>query len=225
MKRHSKEFIAFDFIFTSDEFIPAVNALYVDFLSTKNIVNNTHGIGFYNPYIKYTKLITFNNSQRDYYLRRNNQLEYSIKDYDSELSEFNKNLQTIIVLVDQGNLKRFGLLYEDNLQNRVISKIEEISNDLNYNCFIKFHPNREQKEKNLFLNRYKVFKEISSFKNNAEMNYLFINLYSTAYYDFRNYGKFLFIKEELFDPTYYFGHFIKTTKVEELKQGIINLLS
>lgn len=226
MKRHSKEFKYFDYIYTSDEFIPAINSLYSEFLSNKSVINNAHGIGFYNPYIKYTKMIVFNNSQKDYYQKRNSSINYSIKyNNNIELTKFDKTLPTNIIYIDQGNLTNYGLLYEDRLQHKVISKLEEIHNQMELKCFIKFHPNRKLKEKKLFLKNHNIFKEIRSFNNYFKINFIFINLYSTAYYDFKKYGNFLFIKEDFFDPSYYFGKTINVLGVKELEYYLKDLMT
>lgn len=222
MMRHKKDFESYNLILTSDEYIPAIPILYEILLDEKkSIINNCHGIGFYNPYNLYTKMIVFNSAQKEYYQKKNNIKNIEIKeDVSSNYKKLNKYFKTILVYIDQGNLKRHGLLYEEMLQYKVMSKINNLAREHSFTCTIKFHPNRKTSEKKSILLKYKKFEEIRDFERTSSQKYIFINLYSTAFYDFRVFGDFYFIKQDLFDPTLYFGKSINCIKIEEIEKII-----
>lgn len=51
MESHSKDFLYFQVIYTSDEYISAIPVLYSNLIKQdKKIINIAHGIGVYNPY-------------------------------------------------------------------------------------------------------------------------------------------------------------------------------
>lgn len=221
MKHHELDFMKYDTIYTSDDFILASPALYQNMINNKSIINNAHGIGFYNPYNIYDKMLVFNDAQKDYYIFRNNEIEFTIKEDDKPRSIIAKDLETVLVIMDQGNLSKHGLIFESLLQEKVVTKVCQVGIKRNLKVFIKFHPNRKHTEKKKILSNHKLI-EIQNMNTLKGYKILFINLYSTSYFDYRQYGSFLFVKEGLFDPRVYFGNSILIVDFDNLESAIKN---
>lgn len=219
MVRHRKEFEAYDEIYTSDEYIPAINALYSDFINRKKIVNNNHGVGYYNQYIKYTEMITYNEAQRIYYTKYNPNVAYNVKNTDFYYKPFEKGKKVVVIFVDQNNLKIFSLLYENALQQAAFEKLKTVCTHMGLEFAIKFHPNRLISDQQEIMAENPDLIQLSSFGDDC--NYIFFSLYSTAFYDFRHYGKFCFIKDDFFDPRSYFGDEIKPIFLDDI-QNVLN---
>lgn len=220
MQKHSKDLKKFDIIYTSDDFIPASPVLYQHLIDKIYIINNAHGIGFYNPYLIYNKMLVFNEAQKNYYALRNPEIEFIVKENKTKTDSHPlKTKNSVVVIIDQGNLEQYGLFYESNLQKKVNDKVIKICEQYGIRTFIKFHPNRKNKEKNKIIANTSL-REVKDFKLMKSQNILFINLYSTSYFDFRKYGKFIFVREGIFDPKVYFGDEIQTVEYSKLEWAI-----
>lgn len=198
MKKHSKYFKNYETIFTSDEYIPAIPILYDELIKEgKNVINVAHGMGIYNPYNIYTKFKLISNLQKNFYIKFEKEMQLIVEEKNLNNLEFtNKNLEKKIIFVHQANLEKFDLIYEYKFQKKIL----KILNSFNLsNIYIKLHPNTNKKEKKeIFLN-YKNLTEIHNFDTNR-YNYLFLTMFSSAYYDFKKYGEFIFIKDDVFSP-------------------------
>ncbi|MFA9372817.1 MAG: hypothetical protein ACERKK_01550 [Poseidonibacter sp.] len=218
MKKHSKEFLGFNTIYTSDEFLPAVPALYNELIKeNKHVHNVAHGMGMLNPYNIYTKFQVINEIQKNFYEQYDKKIEYStyMKDFYTERKE-KSELQNAYVFIHQ-NLATYGLLYESQLQNQILSLFNTVDTN---NVFIKFHPNCLKEEKDTLLSKYNNIKEIKEFNTNRN-NYRFFATCSSAYYDFRKFGKFIFIEDDLFNPLNFFTN-ITILHINQLKNYLIN---
>ncbi|MCT7605873.1 hypothetical protein [Aliarcobacter butzleri] len=218
MKKHGKDFIKFETIYTSDEFLPAVPVLYNELVQQKkSVINIAHGMGMLNPYNIYTKFKVVNELQKKFYENFDQNIEYSVYREDSiKETHVNEKLETIIVFIHQ-NFYAYDFLYEESLQQIILSKLN------NYNLkkvYIKLHPNIKKEEKDKIFLNYKNLKEIKTFDLNLN-NYIFFAIQSSAYYDFRKYGQFFFIEDELFKPTNYFTN-IKTININKLDDFMKN---
>jgi hypothetical protein len=212
MKKHSKDFLNFETIYTSDEFLPAVPALYNELIQQKkSVINIAHGMGMLNPYNIYTKFKVINNL-----LKQN--IEYSIYKQDLAIEKYdNEEHKRVLVFIHQ-NLSSYNLLYEEQLQQKIFSKLNSFNL---YNVYVKLHPNCRKEEKNQIFLNYKNLQEIKNFDDYKLNNYLFLATCSSAYYDFRKFGKFLFIEDDLFKPTNFFTN-IETIHFEKLENFIKN---
>lgn len=221
MKKHSKQFNKFREIYTSDEYIPAIYALYQSVDPSIYVVNNCHGIGVYNKYINYQQMIVFNSTQKDYYEIINPKVEYRVKEQEIEKEHSLINNQILsFIYIDQFDLKKFNLFYEFEFQEKILSKLNELSNPNKNKIYIKFHPNRDERSRKKLLNKYKNINSV--IKIDDLINFTFINLSSTAYYDFRDIGKVIFIKDDLLTPEKIFGQHISSKTIEELEKIILN---
>jgi len=218
MKRHADDFCNFKTVYTSDEFLPAVPALYHE-LTKKNmsIINIAHGMGMLNPYNIYTKFKVVNELQKKFYEKFDQSIKYSIyrEDYIKE-TYTDKKLETILVFIHQ-NYYAYDWLYEEKLLQNVLTIFNEITV---LKVCIKLHPNSTKKEKeNIFFN-FQNLEEIEKF-DCKKFNYIFFTLHSSAYYDFREIGPFIFIEDDLFKPTDYFSN-IQTIHIDNLNSLINN---
>lgn len=222
LKSHAKDFKMYDQVLTSDEFIPAAPALYGQLDKSIKVLNNAHGIGLYNPYIKYDEMLVFNVNQKEFYKSRNTKTKFILKENINDIKVKSTNSKTFknMVYIDQGDLKKFKYYYEAKIQNSVVNKINDIYRHKTDKPKVKFHPNRSQNEKRKFLIKFPQFDELKNF--NPEESYIFINLYSTAYYDFKKYGDFFFIEEGIFNPSILFGDSINKISINDLTKLINN---
>lgn len=218
MKEHSKDFIKFETIYTSDEFLPAVPSLYNELIQQqKAVINIAHGMGMLNPYNIYTKFKVVNELQKRFYENFEQNIEYSVYREDSIKETYvNEKLETVIVFIHQ-NFYAYNFLYEENLQQIILSKLNNCNSK---KIYIKLHPNTKKEEKDRIFINYKNLKEIKTFDSNLN-NYKFLAIQSSAYYDFRKYGQFLFIEDELFKPTNYFTN-IKIISLNKLNDFMQN---
>tara|TARA_B100000401_G_C52494450_1_gene571997 strand:- start:224 stop:697 length:474 start_codon:yes stop_codon:yes gene_type:complete len=145
------------------------------------------------------------------------------KTYPSEPSiqtnDASQKTSLFVVYIDQGDLTKYHYFYEANLQKKLVEILQDINKQENKKVFVKFHPNRNEKEKKDFYDRYGL-ESIQEF--NKSKNYVFINLYSTSYFDYKKFGPFLFVKDHSFFPKYFFGDEIKSIHIDELKNTLLS---
>ena len=221
MRKHSKAFSNFKTIYTSDEFQAATPILYKNTENTR-VINRAHGMGCYNLIINYTEFYVYNDIQKEYYKRNNPELIYKI--YNSEPEELiqsqsNKKVNRI-VYIDQGDLNKYNYFYETKLQNKVLKELKDINEGNNeYEVFVKYHPNRSETE----IKEFNNINKLASIKVlDANEQYLFINLYSTSYFDFKKLGSFIFVSDDHFSAKYFFGDSITRVHINQLKSKILN---
>ena len=221
-QRHVKDFIGYDTIYTSDEYQTSVYALYQKLNDSTKIINTAHGVGFYNPYTNYDEFNVINDYQKNYYAYKNKNTVFKVMEAPIVPTYSLDNSGLSIIIVDQGNLEKYGYLYESKLQKKVNEEIFRICDDRKIKCFVKFHPNRTENERKNFNGLDKFCHEVKNLNNMKDKNIIFINLYSGAYYDYLHLGKFIFIKEDYFDPRVFFSDNIKISSIEMLEKNIIN---
>jgi hypothetical protein len=218
MKRHADDFCNFKTVYTSDEFLPAVPALYHE-LTKKNmsIINIAHGMGMLNPYNIYTKFKVVNELQKKFYEKFDQNIPFDVYREDTVKETFlDESLETCIVFIHQ-NLTTLDLYYEEELQQKIFLTL---NNHSKKEIYIKFHPNIKLEEKNKILSTYENLKEIKNFDYTIH-KYTFLATCSSAYYDFREIGPFIFIEDDLFKPTNYFSN-IQTIHIDNLNSLINN---
>jgi hypothetical protein len=223
--KHAKDLKKYEKIYTSDDFISAVPALYNQILKRTKIINTCHGIGFYNPFNNYSEFHVINSQQRKYYNYKNvGSIFYEIEKDINTLKKHESKFKKTVVIVDQGNLKKYNLFYEHNLQQKLYEKLINICKKNNHSLYIKPHPNRTDIELKKLLNRYPSLKILRNVNDLKSKNNFFVNLFSSAYYDFKNLGQFLFIKDKFFSAEIFFGNEIKLIEINEIESEIISKL-
>ncbi len=218
MESHSEDFLDFEVIYTSDEYISAIPVLYTNLIKeNKKIINVAHGIGVYNPYNIYTKFYLKNEFQKIFYIGFENNSEYGVYEVKDIIKEsvFNHNLETVVVYIHQANLVNNRLLYEKEFQERILFKLNNIPLS---KIYIKLHPNTKVNEKNEILSKYPNIIVIKEF-DLSKYNYIFLTMFSSAYYDLNRFGKFVFLEDNIFSPKKMFNN-INLINYEELEYFI-----
>ena len=186
-----------------------------------HVTNTCHGLSVYSPFVYYSKFFLINKKQQELYSIFNEFLDFEIM--HTEAYESNESKVSKVIFIDQGDLRKFGLHYEAALREKVLGILNQIGKKGQSPINIKTHPNTKQGEIKRLQTQYRFLPIIK----NAELpleGIVFITLYSTAYYDFRNKGSFLFIEDDLFNPSLFFGPKINTVHVSKLKVKIEELL-
>ena len=170
----------------------------------------------------------FTSSQKNFYQYRNPRVIFNIKETSMEpnfsFSKTQKIIDRKIIYIEQGNykmFKKYNLLYEYDLQEKTLEKLNALSSIIGYDIYVKFHPNRSEKTKKDLLKNFNNIKLIEKPVFQTGKEHIFINLFSTAYYDFRIYGKVIFIKDDFFNPNTIFGDNIYTTTIIDLEQSLL----
>lgn len=205
-------------IFTTEEFEAGSYAFSKKLVQNQiHITNTCHGLSVYSPFVSYSKFVLFNRKQQDLYSVFNGFMDFKLMHAGTQKKENIKASK--FIFIDQGKLKNFGLHYEANLRERVLSILNKVGEKEGTRIHIKSHPNTKRGEIKRLQAKYRFLPIIKDLEQLDE-DIVFITLYSTAYYDFGKLGSFLFIKDDLFDPTLFFGPEINTVHVSELKNRI-----
>ena len=83
------------------------------------------------------------------------------------------------------------------------------------------HPNCGKREKKQISIDYKNIIQLNEF--NLTKNYLFLTMYSSAYFDFKKFGKFIFIEDDFFSSKNLFEN-IHTIHINELENHQIRFI-
>lgn len=189
---HHEDYNKFNKIYTSDEFLPAIFLTNNLLLKKKHVIVNTaHGLGLYSPFISYSKFHTINDCQVNFYKRLSQDVWYiSLNSDDSvKTCKIHKN----IVYIHQNFSDHTDKKYEANYQNEIIKNLNN-NFGKSYNLFIKFHPNTKKVDKHYLLKNNLNFKTLGNIKE-VKAETTFFSVFSTAFYDFRDYGNFIFVSE------------------------------
>ena len=185
-----------------------------------HVTNACHGLSVYSPFVYYSKFLLINKKQQELYSIFNEFLNFEIM-YEENFNGDDFKVSKVI-FVDQGDLSKLGLHYEGALREKVLDILNKSGENGQTPIQIKTHPNTKQAEIKRLQTQYKFLPIIKNLEPPLE-DIVFITLYSTAYYDFRNYGSFLFIEDDLFNPSLFFGPKINTVHISELKVKIEEL--
>lgn len=181
------------------------------------VINSCHGLSVYSPFVHYSKFFLFNKKQQELYSIFNEFLDFEIM--HSKKCEREESNVTKVVFVDQGDLRKWGLHYEAVLREKTLEILNQIGEKEKLPIKIKIHPNTKQGEVNRMQAQYKYLPVIKNLGPPSDST-IFITLYSTAYYDFRSLGRFIFIKDDQFNPSLFFGPEIKTVHLSKLKANL-----
>lgn len=195
------------YFYTEDDYNPAIlvfNEVLIN--AGVQVINTSHGINQQVPIIKATKCEYLNTCQMDIYKKYSpktifeKQINHSVSTSLIENKLMDITLFSFVYI--HGNYQESGMSYENNLQEKIISKILE----LNYpNIYIKYHPNVKHK-------LYSSLKEINSFDSLGRV--IFITINSTSYYTFGKLGLFIFVGDDLCKPFSSFGRHIEFINFE-----------
>ncbi|MFX4233897.1 hypothetical protein ACOL24_08610 [Aliarcobacter butzleri] len=225
--KHSKELLNLNIkkLYTLDEFEAASFIMNTDLIKNNIFVQNkTHGVGGYCLYLNYSILEVYTSKQYERYKEWNPYLNISFQKLNIPTHKKYKNEKVKIVFM-HGNMKACGLNYEEELEQKIIIKLKEISSRLNIEYFIKFHPNTTKETKLEY--KHLNIKEMGSIEQIN--NPLFITIFSTSFYDFLKFGPFIFLSDDFLDPSYIFGKdilsFYNYNDSEEIIKSNVNLFN
>jgi hypothetical protein len=225
IRLHAHAFGAFRTVYTSDEYMVSSHALHrvLTKRGTK-VVNKAHGIGFYGPCVHYSEMHVFNERQASHYARLSPHVPSQVQQRSVDENVYSAGHSGALVIVDQGDLRRHGFHYEYEVQQDVLRRAARFSTNTGTRLFIKFHPNRPASERRKVLDVHPEAQPLADPKSLAGFNLLFINLYSTTYFDWSHLGKFLFVQTEQFRPTALFGEDIRVASPDEFEETVAGLL-
>lgn len=225
--RHVSAFRNYDLIYTSDEYMVNSYVLHSLLLAqNKTVINKAHGIGYYSPYVAYSEMHMYNDNQIEHYRNKNKDIAYYIlEEYIVKKINYGPDKKPAIVYIDHWILERYSLFYEADLQRETIRKLSEIGEHLNIPVYVKFSPHNSAADMKEFLKTYSHVSICTNIKELAAThNILFVNLFSTAYYDFSKFGNVMFMETDVFKPAAMFGSDIDRSNLENLEQNITQKL-
>ena len=166
MIKHVQHFQSFDIVYTSDEYLVNAHVLHSRLIAQgKKVINKAHGIGYYSPYVAYSEMHMYNDNQVNHYKLKNPLIKYFLlEEYRVEKIEFTSGKPPAIVFIDHGELTKFNLHYEEDLQYDTLMKLAEVSKKLNVELYIKFSPQTLAPAQAKFFKKYSDYKICSDVK-------------------------------------------------------------
>lgn len=215
---------------TSDEFEIASFVLGNEFRKEGiTSINTSHGIGNYSPYISYDIFYTINAQQEQFYKKRSKYLLFRRrKNYiNSEINHWDlwkKQESKYLVVYIHATMEKAGLKYEAEMQNNIINILKEVDllKNSSIDLMIKFHPNLSNNKCRALEKRsgLKPFKDYSLLKEYNHKKILFVNIFSTLFYELKDKVDFIFVVDEHLDSSIFFGDEIKKINIDCLKSFI-----
>jgi len=222
-QKHGKELatITEKTLLTTDEFEAASKAMCKTLQQqNRTVFNIAHGISFDCPYIGYDKFQVYNQAQKDYYTYKSPQVEYITKikrnTSDTDKTTPPKQFNPVIIMI-HSNFKNCHMIYETQLQEKVIQKLKDIKQKSNIPIYIKTHPNIKEKELASLKNSHNTIKYLNELE---PCHPIFINISSVAYYDFITEGPFIFIDEGIVPITTIFSKDIICANIPTLPKTL-----
>lgn len=158
------------------------------------VINTAHGVNQTCPFINCTIFEVLTRPQLEYYTSFKHTKNISFvfqKNNSSYPNLLNTKSKTKFVFV-HGNFKEAGMIYETNLQTKIIQEIERYLDK--YTIYIKYHPNGIFFE-STNIPILKTFQDIDE-----ESNTVFITINSTSFYSYYHLGVFTFLGDDFCTP-------------------------
>lgn len=190
-------------LFTLDEFEAASFIMNGNLIKNNvSVLNKTHGVGLYCLYLNYSTIEVYTSRQYMRYRQWNPHINISFQKlnilYKYDNTCRNEKIKLVFM---HGNYKDHGILYDEELQKKIVVKLQEVSSKLDLEYYIKFHPNSTSQTKEDYANlNIKELDSVLQIKNP-----LFITIISTSFYDFLKFGPFVFLSDDLLNPILAFG--------------------
>jgi hypothetical protein len=228
-RRHGKELIkkGLKYFYTSEEF-EAGSFLMAEFIRNHggHITNTAHGLSFRAPYTSYDFFSVYNVAQRRYYETFSRATQFQVLPRINagplDLVSFGCSKGYALIFLE-GLFAKYDMKFEADLQSRAVDVLREISESLSLRVFVKAHPNRKPSE----YQSYSALTGVDIIKHLYEaQNYkpIFITIASAAYYDFRQYGAFIFIDSGYDNLEEFYGEKVETCPIERLEHYITDLI-
>lgn len=210
-------------MYTSDEF-EAGAFVMAEYIREHggHVTNTAHGLSFGAPYTSYDFFSVYNEAQRKYYgaLSQKTQFEVSprINAGAADLVKFDGSKGYVLIYIE-ANFERLGMVFETDLETRVVASLREVGKSLSIKVVVKAHPNRKSSEYENYTaaTGVEIVRHLSEIQNYSP---IFITIVSAAYYDFRQFGPFVFVDDGYSNIENFYGEQVKVHSVESLEQAI-----
>ncbi|MBN8444750.1 MAG: hypothetical protein J0M22_04695 [Gammaproteobacteria bacterium] len=218
---HAHEIIRFTnkFLKTSDEF-EAASFVMCEILKNDDIrvENKAHGISFACPYTSYSDFLVYNLAQKSYYERSSNRTLFNVVERRNaprtDSIDASLSFSPALVVIHNPYL-RVGLSFENNLQDKIFNLLSEYSRDYGIPLYIKKHPNSIASDIS-YLDQWQEAVKIYSLSELRHSNPIFINISSVSYYDFKQYGPFIFVDDGIVPIKVMFGPDVISVSLSQL---------
>lgn len=221
---------------TSDQESGIGSFVLFRYLSSQNCrtICLAHGVGLSCPNVFYDEYQLITPAQLEFFSLRNRDVHFILNmDYKSQgksglrISLRPRKLFPIVIFVHQGfafaNQTWYQkYVYEAEFETKAISHAYRVCESMGLDFRVKPHPRNGLGE---------VIKELEvdimrNIKDLDKKHPIFINIDSTAFFDFRLYGPTLFLGTELFNCslTMGFGHKLQWIQLNQLEKAIQKLL-
>lgn len=206
---------------TSDEF-EAGAFVMCEVLKENNIriENKAHGISFACPYTNYSSFLVYNDTQQAYYASNSLGTDFEIsqrRNAPGADAVMESPIFSPAIVVIQNPYARSGLKFEHILQDSIFNVLDKFCASRGISFYIKKHPNSIASDIQ-HLDTLKTAEKIFSLSELSHSNPIFINISSVSYYDFKEYGPFIFVDDGVVPIDVMFGSDIVSAKLSELNE-------
>ena len=212
-------------ILTTDEFEPYSFYYYQQFRKKVNglrVKNVAHGAGIYCKYIDFDEFLVFTERQERFYENPFGEIKFSRLPFKEKptngslgLSEKDNSGRDVVWIFQ--SVENLGLNYEARLQEFAIKRLSDVLRFRGSTLKVKLHPNtkRRARKKVVELLNECGAELIEKFEGTG---YIFFTMYSTAYFDFSQYGRFFFVKDRYFSGSNLFDEDIKIIDINNIDE-------
>lgn len=186
--------------------------------------NKAHGISFACPYTNYSSFLVYNEAQMSYYASKSLDTEFQIfqrRNAPSTDAVSASDLFSPAVVIIHNPYGRVGLSFEQQLQDNIFSVLEEFCSSREIPLYIKKHPNSISSDIK-YLDSWPNASKILSLSEIGNQSPTFINISSVSYYDFKEYGPFIFVDDGMVPIDVMFGREVTAVKLTELTKVLTN---
>jgi hypothetical protein len=229
-QKHGRELanMGIEQLYTSDEF-EAGSAILCNKLHDAKIKieNKAHGLGFVSPYIDYDQFYVYNSGQLKYYQHKSPQVSFEVlprknAKADERVANVDADKPHIVYL--DGNFEASGLVYESQLQQKILEQLRLFADNSGLPVSIKTHPNLSRAQ-SMTIEKASGLPTFKNLKSLSGVQPIFITIISAAFYDFREMGPFLFVSEELVPLDAFYGEQVNITALDGLHEALSDVIN
>ncbi|MFK7800615.1 MAG: hypothetical protein AB8G95_03190 [Anaerolineae bacterium] len=226
--RHAVELVALgaETIYTTDEFDPVGIAFNEELVRNGvRVVNTTHGVGVYMPYVAYNDFYVFNQAQIEYYSRYNQVDRYLYRSRQNSAPKFSGaesgEFQFGLVYIYAPFEPKKVFEYEFKIQEELMAYLKKLASKTGTPFYIKTHPNQSETSKDAL--KSQCDSVCNQWIDIPLNNPVFVHIKSTAYYDLYEIAPVITYKSKFLFPEVYFGETIQTVSKEMFEASLISL--
>lgn len=188
-----------------------------------SVENKAHGISFACPYTNYSSFLVYNKAQQAYYASNSLDTAFRISERrnaprtDAVIASA---IFSPVIVAIHNPYARVGLTFEHLLQESIFNTLEKFCVSRGVPFYIKKHPNSISSDLQ-YLESWKAATKIFSLSELGQSNPIFINISSVSYYDFKDYGPFVFVDDGIVPIDVMFGSDIVSVKLSGLGELLL----